>query len=465
MQMSTKVKRNSASGGKRDLGSGSVGRLMFSLAVPTVAAQLVNMLYNVVDRMYIGHIPDTGVQALTGLGLCFPVIMMISAFSALIGMGGGPQAAIAMGQGKNEKAERILGNCTTALLMISIVLTAVFLIFGQRLLVLFGASSDTLPFAWSYMQIYVCGTICVQIALGLNAFITTQGFTRISMMTVVIGAVINIILDPVFIFGLHMGVRGAALATVLSQAVSAVWVLRFLTGKKTILHIRKENMKVSLDVLGPVLALGVSPFVMQSTESLLNICFNSSLAKYGGDLAVGAMTILSSVMQINSLISNGIGQAAQPLISFNYGARKDDRVKQAIKLMAISCVTTATIFFLMVQLFPAVFVKIFNNSSDELLEITVWAMHIYFGGIFMMGFQNAFQTSFVALGQARISLFLACLRKLILLIPLIYILPCFFEDKVFAVFLAEPVSDILAALTTITMFAINFPKILKKEKR
>ncbi|MGN0294926.1 MAG: MATE family efflux transporter [Lachnospiraceae bacterium] len=463
--MSTKVKRNSASGGKRDLGSGSVGKLMFSLAVPTVAAQLVNMLYNVVDRMYIGHIPDTGVQALTGLGLCFPVIMMISAFSALIGMGGGPQAAIAMGQGKNEKAEQILGNCTTALLMISIILTAVFLISGQKLLVLFGASSDTLPFAWSYMQIYVCGTICVQIALGLNAFITTQGFTQISMMTVVIGAVINIILDPVFIFGLNMGVRGAALATVLSQGVSAVWVLCFLTGKKTILHIRKENMKISSKVLGPVLALGVSPFVMQSTESLLNICFNSSLAKYGGDLAVGAMTILSSVMQINSLVSNGIGQAAQPLISYNYGARKDDRVKQAIKLMAVSCVSAATVFFLLVQLFPAVFVKIFNNSSEELLQITVWAMHIYFGGIFMMGFQNTFQTSFVALGQAKISLFLACLRKLILLIPLIYILPCFFENKVFAVFLAEPVSDILAALTTTIMFAINFPRILKKEKR
>ena len=451
--------------GKRDLGSTSVGKLLFSLAVPTVAAQLVNMLYNVVDRMYIGHIPESGVQALTGLGLCFPVIMMISAFSALVGMGGGPQAAIAMGQKKNDKAEQILGNCTVMLVLIAFILTVFFLAFGPGLLTLFGASSRTLPYAWAYMQIYVCGTIFVQISLGLNAFITTQGFTQISMLTVVIGAVVNIILDPVFIFGLNLGVRGAALATVLSQAVSAAWALRFLTGKKTILHIRRKNLKLSPEILGPVLALGVSPFVMQSTESVLNICFNSSLSRYGGDLAVGAMTIVSSVMQIGSLIQSGVGQAAQPIISFNYGARKDDRVKQAIKLLVLSCVLIMSTFFLLVQLFPAVFVNIFNNSSEELLQITVWAMHIYFGGIFMMGFQNSFQTSFVALGQAGISLFLACLRKLILLIPLIYILPCFFTDKVFAVFLAEPISDVLAALTTIALFVINFPRILKKENR
>lgn len=451
--------------GKRDLGSTSVGKLLFSLAVPTVAAQLVNMLYNVVDRMYIGHIPESGVQALTGLGLCFPVIMMISAFSALVGMGGGPQAAIAMGQKKNDKAEQILGNCTVMLVLMALILTAFFLVFGPDLLILFGASSRTLPYAWAYMQIYVCGTIFVQVSLGLNAFITTQGFTQISMLTVVIGAVVNIILDPVFIFGLNLGVRGAALATVLSQAVSAAWALRFLTGKKTILHIRRKNLKLTPEILGPVLALGVSPFVMQSTESVLNICFNSSLSRYGGDLAVGAMTIVSSVIQIGSLIQSGVGQAAQPIISFNYGARKDDRVKQAIKLLVLSCVLIMSTFFLLVQLFPAVFVNIFNNSSEELMQITVWAMHIYFGGTFMMGFQNSLQTSFVALGQAGISLFLACLRKLILLIPLIYILPCFFTDKVFAVFLAEPISDVLAALTTITLFVINFPRILKKENR
>lgn len=462
--MDREKKSGSITGHSRDLGSGSVGKLMFSLAVPAVAAQLVNMLYNVVDRMYIGHIPGTGVQALTGLGLCFPVIMMISAFSALVGMGGGPQAAIAMGQRKNDKADRILGNCTTALVVLALLLTAFFLLTGPGLLRLFGASDETLPYAWAYMKIYVCGTIFVQIALGLNAFITTQGFTQISMLTVVIGAVINIVLDPVFIFGFNMGVRGAATATVLSQAVSAVWVLRFLTGKKTVLRIRKENLKVSPGVLGPVLALGVSPFVMQSTESVLNICFNSSLSRYGGDLAVGAMTILSSVMQISSLVISGLGQAAQPIISYNYGARKDDRVKKAIQLLVISNVTVTTVFFLLVQIFPSFFVMIFNNSSGELMEITVWAMHIYLGGVFMMGFQNSFQTSFVALGQAKISLFLACLRKLILLIPLIYILPCFFDNKVFAVFLAEPVSDILAALTTIAMFVINFPKILKKDR-
>lgn len=450
---------------KQDLGSGSVGKLLFSLAVPTVAAQLVNMLYNVVDRMYIGHIEGTGVQALTGLGLCFPVIMMISAFSALIGMGGAPQAAIAMGQRRNDKAEMILGNCVTALIGISLVLTAVFLCFGPKLLVLFGASSETIPFAWAYMQIYVCGTIFVQLSLGLNAFITTQGFTKISMLTVIIGAMINIILDPVFIFALNMGVRGAATATVLSQAVSAIWVVRFLTGKSTILHIRKKNMKIRREILMPVMALGISPFVMQSTESILNICFNSSLSRYGGDLAVGAMTILSSVMQIDSLVLSGLSQAAQPIISYNYGARKDDRVRKAIKLLLICGVTVTVCFFFAVELVPGVFVRIFNSSSAELMDITVWAMRIYFGGIFMMGFQNSLQSSFVALGQAKISLFLACLRKLILLIPLIYILPCFFSDKVFAVFLAEPVSDILAAVTTTTMFIINFPKILSKEER
>ncbi|MCI6733397.1 MAG: MATE family efflux transporter [Lachnospiraceae bacterium] len=446
----------------RDLGSGSVGRLLLSLAIPTVTAQLVNMLYNIVDRMYIGHIPEYGVQALTGLGLCFPILMLVTAFSALVGMGGAPQAAIAMGQKKNEKAEQILGNCFSALLVISATLTVFFLLFGPKLLVLFGASKETLPYAWSYMQIYVCGTVFVQLAIGMNAFITTQGFTKISMMTVLIGAVTNIILDPILIFGLHMGVRGAAVATVLSQSISSLWVLRFLTGKKTILRIRRRNMKIQGSVLIPVIGLGISPFVMQSTESLLNICFNSSLARYGGDIAVGSMTILSSVMQIMTLTLSGISQAAQPIISFNYGAKKDERVKEAVKLLCICLVTVSTVFFLAVELFPGVFVAIFNNSSAELAETTSWAMRIYFGAIFMMGFQNTFQQSFVALGQARISLFLACLRKLILLIPLIYIFPMFLENKLFAVFLAEPVSDFIAAATTTTLFLHQFPKILER---
>lgn len=449
----------------RDLGSGSVGKLLFSLAIPTVTAQVVNLLYNVVDRVYIGHIPHDGVNALTGLGLCFPVIMIITAFSALVGMGGAPQAAIAMGQRRNDKAEKIMGNCFSFLIIIAAVLTALFLITGPKLLTLFGASQDTLPFAWSYMQIYVCGTICVQIALGMNAFITTQGFTQISMLTVLIGAIINILLDPVFIFVFHMGVRGAACATVLSQAISACWVLRFLTGKQTILHIRKQNLRIHWSIIAPVIALGISPFVMQSTESLLNICFNSSLAKYGGDLAVGTMTILSSVVQILGMILGGLAQAAQPIISFNYGARKDDRVKATVKLLVACSLTFSISFFLLFELFPSVFVGFFNNSSKELSELAVWAMRIYCGGMFMFGLQNSFQQSFVALGQAKISLFLACLRKLILLIPLIYILPCFLSDKLFAVFLAEPVSDIIAATTTTTMFLLNFKKILARENR
>ena len=425
--------------------------LMFTLAVPAITAQLVNMLYNIVDRIYIGHIPEIGSAALTGVGICFPIIMLIMAFSSLVAMGGAPQAAIAMGQQNNEKAERILGNCFTSLLIVAAALTAVFLVFGEPILRAFGASDNTVGYANDYLQIYVIGTVFVQIALGMNMFITTQGFAKISMLTVVIGAALNIALDPVFIFVFNMGVRGAALATIISQGVSAVWVLKFLTGRKTTLRIRKHGMRISPKIMLPVLALGVSPFIMQSTESLLSVALNTSLLKYGGDIAVGAYTVIGSVMQIINLPMQGLFQGAQPITSYNYGAGKLDRVKKSVRLLTTTAVIYGTLFWLALMLVPQMFVGMFTGDA-ELTEMTVWAMRIFLAGVFAFGFQGAFQNSFLALGQAKVSLLLALLRKIVLLIPLIFIMPLFFENRLFGVFVAEPIADITAAIVTTVSF-------------
>ncbi len=445
MKDQTKVKR------EQDLGSDNIGKLMFTLAVPAITAQLVNMLYNIVDRIYIGHIPEIGSAALTGVGICFPIIMLIMAFSSLVAMGGAPQAAIAMGQQNNEKAERILGNCFTSLLIVAAALTAVFLVFGEPILRAFGASDNTVGYANDYLQIYVIGTVFVQIALGMNMFITTQGFAKISMLTVVIGAALNIALDPVFIFVFNMGVRGAALATIISQGVSAVWVLKFLTGRKTTLRIRKHGMRISPKIMLPVLALGVSPFIMQSTESLLSVALNTSLLKYGGDIAVGAYTVIGSVMQIINLPMQGLFQGAQPITSYNYGAGKLDRVKKSVRLLTTTAVIYGTLFWLALMLVPQMFVGMFTGDA-ELTEMTVWAMRIFLAGVFAFGFQGAFQNSFLALGQAKVSLLLALLRKIVLLIPLIFIMPLFFENRLFGVFVAEPIADITAAIVTTVSF-------------
>ena len=442
------------------LGTEGIGKLLLKLALPAVISQLVNMLYNVVDRVYIGHMPENGVAALTGLGLCFPIIMLISAFAALFGMGGAPLAAIAMGQGNHRRAEQILGNCTTALILTSAVLTVFFLFFGRPLLLLFGASTGTIGYAWHYLQIYVCGTVFVQIALGLNMFIPTQGFATKAMITVLIGAILNTILDPVFIFVFGMGVQGAAAATVLSQAVSAIWVLHFLTGQKTTLKICVSQLRLHRDILLPVLALGLAPFIMQATESLLNICFNSSLQRYGGDLAVGTMTILSSISQLIILPLQGITQGAQPIISFNYGAGNKARVKKTLKLQLAICLLFTCAMCFLIELFPVPFIRIFN-SKPELVSMASWALRLYCAGMFISGAQMACQQSFVALGQAKVSLFLACLRKLILLIPLIYILPALMRNQVFAVFLAEPVADITATTVTLLTFLILTGKLLR----
>ena len=432
--------------------TGSIPKLLAQLAIPAVVAQIINLLYNIVDRIYIGHIPGIGAAALTGVGLFAPILMLLNAFAMLVGSGGAPRAAIAMGKKDHDTAEKIVGNCFTLLTGLAVILTILFYISAPTLLKLFGASSATMSYATSYARIYILGSFFVLIVLGMNPFITTQGFAKISMMTTVIGAVINII------------VKGAALATVLSQAVGAIWILCFLTGKKTILRLKKENMRLEVRVFGPCLALGISTFVMLSTESLLSISFTNSLSRYGGDVAVGAMTIITSINQLVAMPVQGICQGGQPIISYNYGADKPERVKKAFFTQFCACVAYTFTFWAVIMFFPQVFASIFT-ANKELVEYSSWALRIYMAGIFSTGFQISCQQSFMALGQAKVSLLLACLRKIILLIPLIFILPHFLPDKVFAVFLAEPVSDILAAAATTITFLTLFNSILKKETK
>ncbi len=437
-----------------------LGRLLFELAIPAITAQIVNVLYNMIDRIYIGHIEGVGAIALTGVGITLPILTLISAFAALASMGGAPRASILLGQGNKEDAERTLGGCACMLIILSLILTAAFQLFAEPLLRMFGASDATLPYALDYLRIYVCGTLFVQLSLGLNSFITAQGFARTSMLTVLIGAALNIVLDPLFIFALNMGVRGAALATIISQAVSAVWVVRFLSGKGSILKLRKQNLRIIPKIVLPCLALGLSPFIMQSTESLIAICFNTSLQTYGGDLAVGAMTIFTSVMQFSMLPIVGLTQGAQPIVSYNFGARNPERVKGAFKLLLISCLVYSVTLWVCIMAFPQVFAGLFT-TDESLIDLCRWAMRVYMGASFVMGAQLACQQTFIAIGNAKASMFLAILRKIILLIPLIYILPPFFTDKVMAVFLAEPAADFLAVATTLSLFSVQFRKTMK----
>ena len=448
---------------QQDMGTGSVKKLMVKMAVPALVGQVVNLLYNIVDRIYIGHIPEIGGMALTGVGLFTPILMLITAFAMMAGSGGAPRAAIAMGQGNKERAEQILGNCFTVLMGFAVVLTLVFYVACPTLLRWFGASDVTLPYAVEYGRIYILGSVFVLVTMGMNVFITTQGFATISMLTTVIGAGVNIILDPILIFGLNMGVKGAAIATVASQAISAVWILAFLIGKKTMLKLQPKNMVLIPSVILPCLGLGVSTFVMLSTESILSISFTSSLAKFGGDVAVGAMTVLTSINQLMTMPLSGICQGGQPLISFNYGARKYDRVKEAFFCQFFTCVGYTVIFWLFLMLMPDVFAGIFT-SDVALVSYTAWAIKVFLALGFSVGFQISCQQAFMALGQAKISLFMALLRKVFLLIPMIFVLPNFFENKAFAVFLAEPVSDIIAAAVTTFMFFRFFFKMLREGK-
>ena len=447
---------------KSFLGTEPIGKLLMKLALPTVAAQLINMLYNIVDRIYIGHIPGDGALALTGVGVCMPIIMIVSAFAALVGNGGAPRATIYMGKKDNDTAEKILGNCFIAQIIISAFLTMVLLIWNRDLLLAFGASENTINYAVAYMNIYAFGTVFVQLTLGMNLFITAQGFAKTGMLSVLLGAVTNIILDPVFIFGFHMGVRGAALATILSQALSCIWVLCFLFGKKTILKLKKRYMAVKKEILFPCLALGSSVFIMQSSESVISVCFNSSLLKYGGDLAVGAMTILTSVMQFAMLPLQGLGQGAQPIISYNYGAGNKERVKGAFWLLLKCSMFYSVLFWAVVMLFPQMVVGMFTSDA-VLAAFTRDALKIYMAVVGLFGIQMACQITFGALGNAKASILVAVMRKFVLLIPLIYIMPAIFTaDKARAVYMAEPVADTLAITFTGFLFFFQFRKVLRQ---
>ena len=445
---------------RSELATAPIGKLLFKLAVPTVIAQLVNMLYNIVDRIYIGHMPENGSLALTGVGVCMPLIMIVSAFAALIVSGGAPRASISMGKGNSQEAEKILGNCFTAQIAISLLLTLAMLLFNRKLLLTFGASENTIDYAVDYMNVYAVGTIFVQLTLGMNAFITAQGFTKTSMMTVLIGAVVNIVLDPIFIYVFDMGVKGAALATVISQAISCIWVVTFLCGKKTALHLKKANLRIVPGLLFPCLALGLSAFIMQGSESLISVCFNASLLRYGGDTAVGAMTILTSVMQFAMLPMQGIAQGAQPISSYNFGAKRADRVKQTFKLLLKSCMIYSTILWAVIQLAPRAFAGIFT-SDPVLLNYTANAMHIYFAVLLLFGIQISTQMTFVSIGNAVCSIIVAVVRKFVLLLPLIYILPNLFENKTQAVYMAEPIADALAITFTAILFSVQFKKAMK----
>ena len=438
-----------------------LGKLLLRLSLPTVTAQLINMLYNIVDRIYIGHIPGSGALALTGVGVCMPLIMIISAFAALVGNGGAPRASIFLGKGDHESAEKTLGNCFTMQILVSIVLTIVLLLSNRTLLMAFGASENTISYSVDYMNIYALGTIFVQMTLGMNAFISTQGFAKISMLSVLIGAICNIVLDPIFIFGLGLGVKGAALATIFSQAMSCIWVLHFLTGKTTFLKIKKCNLRLQASIILPCLALGLSMFIMQASESVISVCFNSSLLKYGGDIAVGAMTILTSAMQFAMLPLQGLGQGAQPILSYNFGAKNADRVKATFKLLLKVSLSYSTVMWALVMLFPGGFASIFTNEA-ELLGFTAHALRIYLACILLFGIQIACQMTFTSIGCAKASIMVAVMRKFVLLLPLIFILPHVFTgDQTSAVYMAEPVADFFAVTFTCILFRSEFKKALK----
>ena len=446
---------------KEFLGTEPIGKLLFKLAVPTVIAQIINMLYNIVDRIYIGHMPGNGSLALTGVGVCMPIILIVSAFAALVSSGGAPRASIAMGQGKYDKAESILGECFFLQVIISVILTIVLLVFGRSFLLAFGASENTIVYATSYMRIYALGTIFVQLTLGMNAFITAQGFAKTGMLTVLIGAVCNIILDPIMIFVLNLGVSGAALATIISQGISTIWVLSFLKSNKSNVRLKKEYMTLEKDVIVPCITLGLATFIMQASESIISVCFNSSLQKYGGDIAVGAMTILSSVMQLAMLPMQGIGQGAQPIASYNFGAKNKERVKETFKLLLISSLSYSTLLWLFIMTCPKLFASIFSPDA-VLIDYTANALRIYCASLFLFGIQIACQMIFVSIGNAVDSIIVAVLRKFVLLIPLIYIVPHFVSDATTGVFLAEPIADALAVAFTATLFFFEFRKALKK---
>ena len=446
---------------KEMLGTAPVGKLLFRLALPTVVAQLINMLYNIVDRIYIGHMPEVGDLALTGVGVCMPIIMIVSAFAALVSSGGAPRASIFMGKKDMESAEKTLGGCFGLQIVIAVTLTSVLSLWNRDLLLAFGASNNTIEYAVDYMSVYAIGTVFVQLTLGMNAFITAQGFTKISMISVIVGAVSNIILDPILIYGVEMGVRGAALATIISQALSCFWIITFLCGKRSILKLKPKYFIPSPKIVLPSIALGTASFIMQASESVISVCFNSSLLEYGEDIAVGAMTILTSVMQFAMLPAQGIAQGAQPILSYNFGAKNADRVKQTYKILLKICLIYSITIWSAVMLFPRAFGSIFTPEA-ALIAFASKALRIYFGGMVLFGIQIACQMTFVSLGNATSSVIVAVVRKFVLLLPLIYLMPHLISDPTMGVYMAEPIADVSAVTFTAILFIFQFKKALKK---
>ena len=442
------------------LGKEKIGKLLFKLSIPTVVAQLINMLYNIVDRIFIGHMKGDGNLALTGIGVCLPLIMIVTAFAALVSSGGAPRASIFMGKKDIDSAEKILGNCFVLQIFISIILTILLLIFNKPLLMIFGASENTIVYASSYIAVYAIGTIFVQLTLGMNAYITAQGFSKIAMFTVLIGALCNIALDPLFIYGFNMGVQGAALATIISQFVSCCFVLVFLLGKKTLLKIRLKNLKLQAKIILPCIALGSAPFIMQASESIIIVCFNTSLQKYGGDIAVGAMTILSSVMQFAMMPLQGLAQGAQPISSYNYGAKNVERVVKTFKLLLLVSVIYSTVLYVIIMIFPKGFASLFTDNI-ELINYTGSVIRKYFAVLLIFGIQIACQMTFVSIGNAKCSIIVAVVRKFVLLLPLIYLVPMIIDNKIIGVYLAEPISDFISVTFTTILFAFQFKKSIK----
>jgi putative MATE family efflux protein len=445
---------------ERRMATESIGKLMLSMAIPSVIAQIINILYSIVDRIYIGHIEGVGMEALTGVGVTFPIITLISAFSAFVGVGGAPLASIWLGKGDRKRAEIILGNGVTMLAAFTVLLMVVFYAFQRPLLYMFGASDATIDYAVDYISVYLVGTIFVELALGLNTFIISQGQSRIAMMAVLIGAVANIVLDPIFIFVFHMGVKGAARATVISQLLSALWTVGFLVSSRSSLTIKKEALKPDWPVIGRIMALGVSPFIMRATESLISIVLNSGLQRYGGDIYVGSLTIMQSVMQMYAAPIGGFTQGVQPVISYNFGAGNFDRVKKLYRRMIGICFAFSAGATALVIIFPEFFASMFTNDA-ELITLVGKMMPIFMCGMLVFGLQNGIQPTFLALGQAKISLFIAVFRKVILLVPLALILPLRFG--VMGIYYAEPISDILSATVASVLFFTHIKKIVSRE--
>ena len=433
-----------------------ISTLLISLAIPSILAQLTTLIYNLVDRIYIGRLPNSSL-AIAGIGLCTSIITIITAVTNLFGRGGAPLASIRLGEKNTEEAQKILGNCFKSLMITSIIIIVILNLFGTQILMLFGASENTLDYALQYLRIYSWGTIFAQLSVGLNYFINAQGFAKYGMFTLLLGGILNIILDPVFIFLFDMGVAGAAVATVISQFVSCLWVLGFFFGKKTMLRLTKKSLKYDLNVMKRVFGLGLSPFFMSSTEGILQVSFNRQLLFYGGDIAVSAMTIMMSMSQILSLPMEGIAQATQPIISYNYGAGKYDRVKKTISLALKAALTYSIVGVLLMELFPSLFVQLFANDP-ELVELASWMLRVYVFGFIIMGANSTFQQTYTSLGFGKRSFFFAFYRKIILLIPLIYFLPNVISNGALAVMLAEPISDLLTTITN----SFSFKSFIKK---